>query len=84
MKRADVIVVPRVTSMLQRASSGATGDRPRGANGLIRPALGATATKIRDVRREMRDGFSTMAVGMSQITALLTIATDKSEEPDES
>lgn len=35
--------------------------------------------KIEELRREMREGFSTLATGMAQITALLTIAESESD-----
>jgi hypothetical protein len=36
------------------------------------------------IRTEMREGFAKVGVGMAQITALLRVAIDQSEEPDES
>ncbi|HKR49160.1 MAG TPA: hypothetical protein VJT72_06180 [Pseudonocardiaceae bacterium] len=35
--------------------------------------------KIEELGREMREGFSTLATGMAQITALLTIAESNSD-----
>lgn len=35
--------------------------------------------KIEELGREMREGFSTLATGMAQITALLTIAESESD-----
>jgi phage shock protein A len=38
-------------------------------------------TEMGDMRTEMRDGFSTVGVGMAQITALLTTAIGRPDEP---
>jgi chromosome segregation ATPase len=43
----------------------------------IRAALGETRAEVREGFAEVREGFATQAIGMAQITALLTTIADR-------
>jgi chromosome segregation ATPase len=50
----------------------------------LRQGFAGVDERVDNLETELREGFSTMSVGMAQITALLTIAIDKPEQTDES